>query len=185
MQQPEPAQGIEQSPEPSSIGPGELLMRRVPDQPRYFKNGKLQHGTFLPRKYQIDKDGDEEGLSFSRQQTADRLDFLTPEQFKQNCTDDKMRRTAGVLHIPVDDVWEIVGRRVRPDPTEADAEKGLVADAGHVIIPEINSKQFDDGPEATDESRRTIREAAAALAYRFSDPKHFAILPGENNSTDS
>jgi len=174
MQQPESAQEANRPLEHSSVSPGELLMRRVPNQPIYFKKGRLQQGTFLPRKHPNDQDG----LSLSRRHTPERPNFLTPEQFRANCTDDKMRKTAGVLVVPVDDIWAIVGRLVKPAPTEADLEKGLVEDPGHVIIPEINSKLDHNGPDSTDASRGKLREMAAALAYRFSDMKHFAILPG-------
>jgi len=176
MQQPEPDQtnpAIAASP---LIDSGEFLMRRVPYQPAYFKKNKLLQGTFLPRK-------DPDGLSLSRRQTITHPEFLRPDQFKANCSDDKMRRTAGVLLILVDDVWQIVGLLVRPQPVEANTERGLMGDPGHVVIPEINSRQYDDGQESTEETRAKIREMAAALAYRYSDTKHFAILPGEPAKT--
>jgi hypothetical protein len=150
-------------------------MRRVPEQPKYYRKGVLQQGTFLPRKFPRDDDG----LSVSRAQTTEHPEFFRPDDFKKNCTDETMKRTAGVLLMPVDLVREIVGPGVRPEPTEADLERGLVADPGHSVIPELGSKHFD-GPESTEESRERMRKIAAILAHRLSDASNFAILPGSS-----
>lgn len=149
-------------------------MRRVTTQ--HFKNNQVKQGAFLPRKFPNDKDRD--GLSVSRQHSAENTQFLTPALFKANTHVEDIRLTSGVLLIPVEFIWELVGNRLRPDPMKESKELGLIADPGHSVVPELNGEEYDNGPRCTLESREKIRNMAAALSDRLRDVKHFAIRPG-------
>ncbi len=153
-----PAPGV------TAVNTKELLMRGVLNQPKQYDSRRqvpLQEGAFLPRKV------DNTGLSVSRRQSDTHPEFLTPEQLKTRCRAHRPE-TSGVIQVSGKQLEEL-GLRIQPDPVEANAETGILADPGHSLLPDINFVDF-----ATDIGRERIRVWAAQLV----EIAQVAIAPG-------
>lgn len=139
------------APEAPAVNPEELLMRGVLSQQYKLRQQvPLQQGAFLPKKNDIT------GLSLSRRQSVAHPDFLTPQQLKGRCRA-QTAETSGVVQLIARHV-ESLGIRIRPDPVEANAEAGDLADPGHALLPDINITDWAD-----DAARERMRLWASQL----------------------
>lgn len=123
----------------------ELLMRRLLPRKEHFRkrhSPPIQERAFWPGPRDLD------GLSLSSRRTERDPGFLDEHQFQSACThpDEKMRNGCGVVAI-LAETARAIGLEVKPDPI-------LPEDPGHVLLPQINIRDFD-GPI---ESRRRILE---------------------------
>jgi len=89
-----------------------------------------------------------DGLSLSSRRSDCNPGFRDEDMFKSACThpDEKMRSGCGVAAILVETA-RAIGLDVKPDPI-------LPEDPGHVLLPQINIRDFDGSIE----SRRRILE---------------------------
>lgn len=147
------------APDPLMVSCDELLMRRILDDPKQYRHGKVLHAAFMPRKHGKDKDG----ISLHRRVFADAI------HFKLSCTDEKIRLTCGVVDLPVS-VFVHLALTVVPD-TQPPTPPEL---PGHVAVKEINSDYHND--TFAEEQRIKVRGYAAELASQCKTP---LIVPGK------
>ncbi len=120
------------------LRPDEYLMRRILPRKLHFRQAftpPIQEAAFWPGP------NDDEGLSLSRRRSEAFPHFLDEWQFKAACThpDPNLRDRCGVCAILVEAAISI-GLEVRTDPILPD-------DPGHVTLPQINYREFQDSIE--------------------------------------
>lgn len=146
------------TPDASLAERDESLMRRILNDPKQYKHGKILQAAFMPRKQGRDKDG----ISFQKSSLA------TPLQFKLSCTDAKIRATCGVVDLPIS-VFTLLGLTIVPDEVPV-TPPDL---SGHVTIKDINSDFHNE--DFTEAQRNVVRGYAADLAGNCKIP---LIVPG-------